>query len=279
VILCYRSSGEAFSSFKKRGFLSSLSEKIANTQLFAKYIRVKSLIMVSGANSSHIGSCLSAADLIAVVQSLIQDDKGDLIFSKGHAAAAIYASLANLKLIPEESLNHFGADGSELIGHVNHLVNGISFSTGSLGHGLPLGVGVAIASKQKRVYVIISDGELNEGTSWESLAIASQLNLSNLTLIIDTNGIQSFGKTSEVLNLEPLMDKFVSFGWSCFEVDGHSVPLLFEALEFNSNNKPKAVIARTIKGKGVKEMEGKLEWHYKSPGNEDLENFVNEVST
>ena len=137
MILCYRSSGKVFPSFKKRGFLSSLNEKIANAQLFAKYIRVKSLIMVSGANSSHIGSCLSAADLIAVVQSLIQVDKGDLIFSNGHAAAAIYASLASLKLIPEESLNHFGADGSELIGHVNHLVNGISFSTGSLGHGLP----------------------------------------------------------------------------------------------------------------------------------------------
>jgi len=258
--------------------LSSLSEKIINAKTLAQFIRVKSLKMVSAANSSHIGSCLSAADLIAVVQSLVQDDKGDLIFSKGHAAAAIYASLASLKLIPEDSLNQFGADGSELIGHVNHLVNGINFSTGSLGHGLPLGVGVAIASKQKCVYVIISDGELNEGTTWESLAIASQLNLSNLTLIIDANGIQSFGKTDEVLNLEPLMDKFVSFGWNYFEVDGHSVPLLFEALESNSNNKPKVVIARTIKGKGVKEMEGKLEWHYKSPRNEDLENFVNEVS-
>jgi transketolase len=157
------------------------------------------------------------------------------------------------------------------------MVNGISFSTGSLGHGLPLGIGVAIPSRQKRVYVIISDGELNEGTTWESLAIASQLQLSNLTVIIDANGIQSFGKTNEILNLEPLVEKLSSFGWSCHDIDGHSIPLLFEALESNSVNKPRVVIARTIKGKGVKEMEGKLEWHYKSPKNEDLEKFIIEV--
>jgi transketolase len=235
-------------------------------------------MMVSHANSSHIGSCLSVADLIAVVQILVQDNDSELIFSKGHAAASMYASLAGLKLIPEHLLNEFGTDGSELIGHVNHMVNGISFSTGSLGHGLPLGIGVAIPSRQKRVYVIISDGELNEGTTWESLAIASQLQLSNLTVIIDANGIQSFGKTNEILNLEPLVEKLSSFGWSCHDIDGHSIPLLFEALESNSVNKPRVVIARTIKGKGVKEMEGKLEWHYKSPTNEDLEKFISEVS-
>ena len=234
--------------------------------------------MISAANSSHIGSCLSAADFVAVVQSLVQNNKSELIFSKGHAAAALYASLADLKVISEDLLKTFSDDGSELIGHVNHAVEGIIFSTGSLGHGLPLGIGIAIASKQKHVFVVISDGELNEGTTWESLAIASQLQLSNLTLIIDANGIQSFGKTNEILNLEPLVDKLSSFGWSCHDIDGHSIPLLFEALESSSNNKPKVVIARTIKGKGVKEMEGKLEWHYKSPKNEDLDKFISEVS-
>jgi transketolase len=258
--------------------LNSTNDRLGIANLLAKYIRVKSLMMVSHANSSHIGSCLSVADLIAVVQILVQDNDSELIFSKGHAAASMYASLAGLKLIPEHLLNEFGTDGSELIGHVNHMVNGISFSTGSLGHGLPLGIGVAIPSRQKRVYVIISDGELNEGTTWESLAIASQLQLSNLTVIIDANGIQSFGKTNEILNLEPLVEKLSSFGWSCHDIDGHSIPLLFEALESNSVNKPRVVIARTIKGKGVKEMEGKLEWHYKSPTNEDLEKFISEVS-
>jgi transketolase len=258
--------------------LSPNNDKFLDTYRLAKYIRVKSLIMVSAAKSSHIGSCLSAADLIAVIQTLVNDSDDELVFSKGHAAAAIYASLAGLKKIPEDSLNEFGTNGSNLIGHVNHLINGISFSTGSLGHGFPLGVGVAIASKQKQVYIIISDGELNEGTTWESLAIAKQLNLSNLTLIVDVNGIQSFGKTNEVVNFEPMVDKFVSFGWHCIEVDGHSIPLIFEALAFNSNFKPKVIIAHTIKGKGVAEMEGKLDWHYKSPKEEDLESFLNEVS-
>ena len=164
-------------------------------------------------------------------------------------------------------------------GHVSHFVNcGVEFSTGSLGHGFPIALGMAAASKQKKVFAIISDGELNEGTTWESLAIASQLQLKNLTVIIDTNGIQSFGNTNEILNLEPLKEKFLNFGWSCHDIDGNSIPLLFEALESNSVNKPKVVIARTIKGKGVKEMEGKLEWHYKSPKNEDLEKFISEVS-
>ena len=256
----------------------SSSEKIYKAQLSAKYIRVNSLLMVSNANSSHIGSCLSVADLLAVVQYFVQENNDKLIFSKGHAAAAMYASLADLKIISESSLNEFCADGTELIGHVNHIVEGVSFSTGSLGHGLPLGLGIAIASKHKHVYVVISDGELNEGTTWESLAIASQLKLNNLTLIIDANGIQSFGNTNEILNLEPLREKFLNFGWSCHDIDGHSIPLLFEALESNSINKPKVVIARTIKGKGVKEMEGKLEWHYKSPKNEDLDKFISEVS-
>jgi transketolase len=270
--------GGKYAPIEKRAFLSSLSEKIINAKTSAKYIRVNSLKMVSAANSSHIGSCLSAADFIAVVQSLVQNDKGELIFSKGHAAAALYASLADLKVISEDLLETFGGDGSELIGHANHMVEGVSFSTGSLGHGLPLGIGIAIASKHKHVYVVISDGELNEGTTWESFAIASQLKLNNLTLIIDANGIQSFGNTTEILNLEPLREKFLNFGWSCHDIDGHSIPLLFETLETNSNNKPKVVIARTIKGKGVKEMEGKLEWHYKSPKNVDLEKFISEVS-
>jgi len=270
--------GGKYAQTEKRAFLSSLSEKIINAQMSAKYIRVKSLKMVSAANSSHIGSCLSAADFTAVVHSLVQNNKGELIFSKGHAAAALYASLADLKVISEDLLETFGGDGSELIGHVNHMVEGVSFSTGSLGHGLPLGIGIAIASKHKRVYVVISDGELNEGTTWESFAIASQLKLNNLILIIDANGIQSFGNTNEILNLEPLKEKFLNFGWSCHDIDGHSIPLLFEALESNSVNQPKVVIARTIKGKGVKEMEGKLEWHYKSPKNEDIEKFISEVS-
>ena len=262
----------------ERGFLSSTSDKISKIQLSAKYIRVKSLLMVSGANSPHIGSCLSVSDLLAVVQFLLQENNDELIFSKGHAAAAMYASLANHHIIPEDLLKTFGSDNSELIGHVNHAVDGVNFSTGSLGHGLPLGIGVAIASKSKHVYVIVSDGELNEGTTWESLAIASRLKLNNLTLIIDANGIQSFGETKEVLNLDPLINKFIDFGWNCVDIDGHSISSLFKAFKEKSRNKPKVIIARTIKGKGIEEMEGKLEWHYKSPDKEKLKFFIEEIN-
>jgi transketolase len=233
--------------------------------------------MVSDANSSHIGSCLSVADILAVVNCHLDRFDHELIFSKGHAAAAFYSSLAYQKESTRKLLHSFGKDGTELIGHVNHAIDGILFSTGSLGHGLPIAVGIAIAAKHKKVYVIISDGELNEGTTWESLAITSHLKLSNLTLIVDANGIQSFGKTNEVLDLEPLTEKFQSFGWDCIEIDGHSIESLFKSMEIESHNKPKVIIARTIKGKGISEMEGKLEWHYRSPSEEQLRLFIEEV--
>jgi len=257
--------------------LNLSNEDIVITKNLAQNIRIKSLQMVNGAKSSHIGSCLSVADLLAVLQALIQVNDSFLIFSKGHAAAALYASLHNYGKISEEELLTFGSNGSNLIGHVNHSINGIDFSTGSLGHGLPVGVGVAVASKYKQVYVVMSDGELNEGTTWESLAIASQLGLENLTIIIDLNGIQSFGKTAEILDLEPLVDKFLSFKWLCVQVDGHSVSDIYEALTSSTQHKPKVIIARTIKGKGISEMEGKLEWHYRSPTDQQLNSFIQEI--
>ncbi len=257
--------------------MNFLLDKVAVAKDAAKFIRINSLRMVSNANSSHIGSCLSVADILAVVNCHLDQTDHELIFSKGHAAAALYASLAYRNANVQELLNGFGHDGKELIGHVNHAVEGILFSTGSLGHGLPIAVGVATASKHKKVFVITSDGELNEGTTWESLAIANHMELSNLTMIIDANGIQSFGKTNEVLNLEPLIDKLKCFGWDCIEIDGHSIQDLFESVESRPSNKPKAIIARTIKGKGVLVMEGKLEWHYKSPSVEQLELFIKEI--
>jgi len=233
--------------------------------------------MTSRSGSSHVGSCLSVADLLAVVHSLVLENDDVLIFSKGHAAAAMYASLANHKLISKDSLQTFGVNGSEYIGHVNHAINGVTFSTGSLGHGFPLGVGVALATKSKHIYVIISDGELNEGTTWESMALANQLNLANLTVVIDANSIQSFGSTKEIVDLEPLVDKFLSFGWNSVEVDGHSVLELYKVLLKNEKNKPSVVIARTIKGKGIKEMEGKLDWHYRSPSKDKIDIYLKEI--
>ena len=165
-------------------------EQVDDMQSLAIYIRQWALRMVTSVKSSHIGSCLSAAEITAVVQTIANKSEDVFIFSKGHAAATLYAALAGLKLIPEELLETFGKDGSELTGHVNHAIPNVSYSSGSLGHGLPYGVGVAIGSKHKKVYVLISDGELNEGTTWESLAIANHLGLGNLTLVVDANGIQ-----------------------------------------------------------------------------------------
>jgi len=233
--------------------------------------------MVTSAKSSHIGSCLSAVEITAVIQNLVHETENTFIFSKGHAAATIYAALAGLKLIPEEHLKTFALDGSELTGHVNHAVPNISYSSGSLGHGFPFGVGLAIASKHKKIYVLISDGELNEGTTWESLAIAAHLKLKNLVLVVDANGIQSFGKTKEILDLEPLRSKFESFGWEFFEADGHSVSALHSLLSTKESSKPRVIIARTIKGKGIKSMENQLEWHYKSPSPESLQRLLNEI--
>jgi transketolase len=234
--------------------------------------------MVASAKSSHIGSCLSATEITAVIQTIANKTDDVFIFSKGHAAATLYAALSGLKLIPEEVLETFGKDGSELTGHVNHAIPNVSFSSGSLGHGLPYGVGIAIGSILKKVYVLISDGELNEGTTWESLAIANHLGLDNLTLIVDVNGIQSFGNTKDILDLEPLKSKFESFGWECFEIDGHSIKAIYNSLTCTSKNKPRVIIARTIKGKGVKSMENKLEWHYKSPSPENLQAYLDEVN-
>lgn len=246
-------------------------------QRLAKYIRLKSLLMVANSNSSHIGSCLSAAEIIAVMNIVAQDQNTELIFSKGHAAAAYYAALSGLGIISEDLLESFGMDASELIGHANHNVKGINFSTGSLGHGLPIGIGVAIAKIKKKVLVLMSDGELNEGTTWESFALASQHKLSNLTVIIDSNGLQSFGNTSDVLNLEPLSQKFSSFGWKCYEVNGHDISSLVSAIDLNVIGMPKVIIAKTIKGKGIKIMENRLEWHYKSPNANELKLFMDEI--
>ena len=262
---------------KKRVFLNYSDEQIDDMQSLAIYIRQWALRMVTQVKSSHIGSCLSAAEITAVIQTIANKSEGQFIFSKGHAAATLYAALAGLRLFPEELLETFGKDGSELTGHVNHAVPNVSYSSGSLGHGLPYGVGVAIGSKHKKIYVLISDGELNEGTTWESLAIANHLRLKNLTLVVDSNGIQSFGNTKDVLDLEPLMHKFHSFGWECFQIDGHSIPALYNSLTSAGQNKPKAIIARTTKGKGVKSMENKLEWHYKSPSSENLQAYLDEV--
>ncbi len=210
-------------------------------------------------------------------------DRDRLIVSKGHAAAAVYAVLAEKGYFPIERLDEYCCPTFSLTSHVNHYVPGVEVSTGSLGHGLPIACGMALAAKRGglpwRVFALLSDGELDEGSNWEAILFAGHHRLDNLTMIVDYNKIQSFGRVKEVLDLEPLTDKLRAFRWGVREADGHDVGLLQGML---SNvpfevGKPNVLIAHTIKGKGVCFMEDQLAWHYKSVSAKQLEEALKEV--
>jgi transketolase len=248
--------------------------------------------MVYAARSSHIGGCLSMADILAVLYSRIlrldpdrpsDPDRDRFVLSKGHAAAIMYAALAERGFFPTDLLDTFCCDGSSLTGHVSHAVPGVEVSTGSLGHGLPIAIGFAMAAKAdgraSRVVCLLSDGECDEGSIWEGALFAPHHNLDNLTVIVDYNKIQSFGRVSEVLELEPFAGKWRAFGWHAAEVDGHDVVALEQVLPRIPEipGRPTAIIAHTIKGRGVSFMENRLAWHYKSPSSEELAAALREV--
>jgi transketolase len=244
----------------------------------------KKIIQLAHANkASHVGGALSVVDMLSVLYSNVLkyktknpdwEDRDRFFYSKGHACTALYAILQEVGFYDEQALNSFTQNGSYFTSHVNHKVPGIELSTGSLGHALSVACGVALAGKRKKtnwqVYTILSDGELNEGSNWEALLFAPHHKLNNLTVVIDYNKIQSFGKVSEVLNLEPLHEKMTSFGWEVYEVDGHNHEQLLDSFLIK-NEKPKCIIAHTIKGNGVPFMENDLAWHYKSPNDLELQ--------
>lgn len=259
--------------------LEALVKKIAMKS------RVSSLEMTSVAKTSHIGACLSVIDILATLFILKQNVPGrgydNIVLSKGHAAAALYSVLDSMKFL-ESKLSDYCKNGSQLYGHINHHASvEIPLSTGSLGHGLPFGLGMALAAKKKgtesRTYVVVSDGELNEGTTWESALVAGHHRLDNLTVIIDRNGIQSLGFTEEIIALDPIAPKWKAFGWETVEIDGHDIGAIIETLAVDYE-KPLCIIANTIKGKGVSFMEDTLQWHYQSPSSEQLEAAIQEVS-
>jgi transketolase len=256
----------------------------------AKSARIEILKMTSSAKASHVASSLSVIDLLAVLYSGManispdnqeNDDRDIVILSKGHAAAAIYSVLALKKFFDISWLDNYCGDGAQLGGHVTSTgVPGVELSTGSLGHGLPYGLGIAISRKLTKstgnVFVVMSDGECDEGTTWESALIANHYNLDNLCVIIDRNKIQSLDFTESTIALEPFMDKWESFGWDVVEVDGHDYSSLAEALNKKSS-KPKCIVANTTKGKGVDFMENTVLWHYKSPNTEELGRAISQV--
>lgn len=264
-----------------------------NTNEFARKIRMQALRMVHRAKASHIASCLSIADIVSVLYGGVlnvdstsprMESRDRFILSKGHAAAIIYSALAELCFIKYDDLEFYGLEPSLLMTHISHKIPGVEFSTGSLGHGLPFGVGKALAAKSQnkswKVYVILSDGELDEGSNWEAFLFASHHKLNNLNVIIDRNRLQSLTTTENTLGLEPLLDKLIAFGWEAQEMDGHNHSQLIRLLgESASSDKPRVFIANTIKGKGVSFMENKVEWHYKSPSDEQLKDALQELDT
>jgi len=259
----------------------------------ARRIRSHVLRMCHRAKASHVGSGLSVADILAVLygQSLQYDpanadwaDRDRLIISKGHAAAAVYAALAEVGFFSVDWLDRFCESGQPLGGHVTrHGVPGVEASTGSLGHGLGMACGLALFAKRRglnwRTYAVLSDGECDEGSVWEAALFAPHHGLDNLFAIVDYNKIQSFGSVSDVLELEPLAQKWSAFNWRVHEINGHDTAQLSQV--FNhippDEGKPTVIIAHTIKGKGVSFMEGKLEWHYKSPNDQELRRALEEL--
>jgi transketolase len=249
-------------------------------------LRRHTLEMTSRAGSSHVGTNFSMAEILSVLYSGVLrvdparpgwPERDRLVVSKGHGAAAVYAVLAERGFFPLAELDTFYLNGSRLAGHVTKTVPGVELSTGSLGHGLSVATGMALAAKRDgrdfRAFCLLSDGELDEGSNWEPILFAPQHGLDNLVAVVDYNKIQSLGSVSEVMELEPLADKWRAFRWAVREVDGHDVRALWSALSAvpAETGRPTVVIAHTVKGKGVSFMERSVLWHYRIPRGHELD--------
>lgn len=264
-----------------------------NYSKIAKEIRRDLMKMFYESQEGHIGSSLSCVDILTILYFKIlkidpknptAEKRDRFILSKGHAAAAWYAVLAERGFFGKNLLGTYCKNGEKMAGHpIRGCFPGVEASTGSLGHGLSMGAGMAVAGRRDKkdyqVFVLMSDGECDEGSVWEAALFSSHHKLDNLVAIIDYNKLQAFGRTNDVLSLEPLAEKWRSFGWSVKEVDGHNFSELekeFSQVPFE-NGKPSMLIANTIKGKGISFMEDKLEWHYKHLTKEDFEKSLKEL--
>lgn len=261
---------------------------IEDIQQRAKILRSRIIETSHKASMPHLGSCLSCVDILTVLYFSIlkidpknhtAPDRDRFILSKGHGAPALFQVLAMRGFYPESWLDNYGEDGGIFAEHppAPDYLAGIEAATGSLGHGFPMGVGMALAARIKKetynVYALLSDGECNEGSVWEAAMFAGGKKIDNLCVIIDFNKWQATDRSQDVMALDPLGDKWRAFGWNVFEVDGHDFDQLLNT--FNrfpaSNNKPTAIIAHTVKGKGVSFMEDDNNWHYRIPNKEEVE--------
>jgi transketolase len=263
------------------------------TAELAKKIRLHAVNMTHLGKSSHVGAVLSIADILAVLYNDILNirpndpkwsERDRFILSKGHAGAGVYAVLAEKGFFPVDWLKTHYQNGSILSGHVSHLgIPGVELSTGSLGHGLSVGTGLALAAKMDkkdyRTFVLMSDGECDEGSVWEAVLFAAHHHLNNLTAIIDYNKIQSLAPVKDTINLEPFVEKWQSFGWAVKMVDGHNCNELKDVLSALplDVDKPNCIIANTVKGKSVSFMENQVLWHYRTPQGDEFDNAIKEL--
>jgi transketolase len=257
------------------------------TPLSPAAVRRTVLEQAHRAGVGHIGSALSVVEILAALFACVlrgepdEADRDRFVLSKGHAALALYAVLHETGRIPREQLDGYCGDGTLLGTHPEHELAGIDFSSGSLGHGLSIGAGAALAARmqgsRRRAFVLVSDAECNEGSLWEAVMFAGHHRLGNLIAVVDANGQQALGYTREVLDLEPLGERFEAFGWEAIEVDGHDVEALTTALD-REGERPRVVVARTTFGKGVSYMEGLVKWHYWPLSDADYEQALAEVS-
>lgn len=264
-----------------------------DTRHLARRIRRHALEMTSRSGSSHIGAVFSMADILAVLYGAVLKydpsaprwaDRDRFILSKGHGGAGVYAALAETGFFPLETLLEHCQNGSRLSGHVSHKdVPGVELSTGSLGHGLSVAAGMAygaaLDNRAHRVFVVLSDGECDEGSTWEAILFAAHHALDHLVAIVDYNKIQSLAPVSETLALEPFGDKWRSFGWAVVEVDGHDHGALLDALSALpvQDGKPTCVLAHTVKGKGVSFMEHSVLWHYRAARGDEFTAALTEL--
>ncbi len=258
----------------------------------ARKVRLHCLNMVYRGKSGHIGSMLSTADVYSVLYTRVlnvspeqpeKESRDRFILSKGHGGAALLATLAERGFFPMEWLNGYYQDNGKLSGHISHHIPGVEFSTGSLGHGLPVACGMAMAAKQAKkthkVFCMVSDGDLNEGSSWEAIMLAGQHRWDNLIMLVDYNRLQALGASEDIIDLEPLAPKLEMFGWKVAAVDGHDCEAIEDVLLKLplESGRPSAVIFKTVKGKGVSFMENDYKWHYGGLTAELLEQAIKEV--
>ena len=248
------------------------------------------LEMAFRAHVGHIGSALSVSDILLTlycdvlnIPSHNHADRDRFVLSKGHAAMALYAAMHTAGLITRDEMNSFHQDGTRMGVHPDHSMRGVDFSTGSLGQGLGMGAGAALAARlqnsSRRVFVLLSDAECNEGSVWEAIMFASHHQLSNLVAIIDLNGQQALGHTRDVMDLSPMRKRWEAFGWQAVEVDGHNPVQMSRALcnLDTSSGAPHVMIARTVSGKGVSFMEGQVKWHYWPMSEQEYRQAINEI--